>query len=113
MEIGLSGPGFGKLLILLGLVSLIIVFGIFAIARRRGVDTNTHRFGLTVAFSCLILFVLIPLWLTDISTKWKIIATVLVIGVGVFNYFGISQQQKRAKEKADRKTGRGGGPIEP
>jgi Ca2+/Na+ antiporter len=113
VEIGLSGKGFGHLLLLLGVVSLIVIFATFTMARRRGIDTTTHRFILMVAVSCLVLFGIVPLWFTDISTKWKLIGTILALAVAILNYFGTDRLQKKLSPASDKEKSERGEKIEP
>jgi acyl-CoA synthetase (AMP-forming)/AMP-acid ligase II len=104
LELGFSGKGFGHLLLLLGFVTLIVIFATFAIAKTRGVDTTTHRFILMVAVPCLVLFGLIPLWFTDISIGGKVLGTVLALGVAIFNYFGTERLQKKMAKPFEKKS---------
>jgi len=99
MKFGFSGDAFGNLIILLTVTALIVIGMIFIIAKKRGVDVTTRSFQLRVGISCGIIFILIPLWFSDLSIKPKIIVTILGLAVGIGNYFAIDRLQKVLREQ--------------
>jgi len=99
MKFGFSGESFGNLLILSALVLIAVTGAIFFIAHKKGVDVTKHRFALTVGVGSIIIFGVIPFWLTDLSVKDKIIGTILMMAVGIGNYFAIGRLQKVLKEQ--------------
>jgi len=99
MKLGLSGEAFGNLLVVGGLIGLIICAIIFYIAHKRGIDVTTHAFQLRVLFGFGCVFVVFPLWLSDLSIEGKIVGSSLAMAGGLANYYGIDRLQKIAKEK--------------
>jgi hypothetical protein len=93
MTLGLSGEAFGNLLVLLAFMALLIVGIIFIIAHKNGIDVTRRGFQLKVGISGIMIFVIVPLCLSDISIEWKIIGSIASLGVGIGNYFAIDQMQ--------------------
>lgn len=98
MEIGFSGEAFGNLLVLNALILVLFVPLIFYVSHRRGIDITTRRFQLTVGVICLIVFVVVPLLLSDLSIKWKIIASILSVSAGIGNYFAVCGTEQIIKK---------------
>jgi hypothetical protein len=104
MKFGFSGEAFGNLMIIGAVIGVLIIFLTSYIAHKRGVDVTTHRFGLTLLIGCAIIFGIIPLWLTKLAVKEKLIVTILAFAFGFCNYFVIDRKQRRVwKEMADKK----------
>ena len=99
MKIGFSAEAFGNLLMLSAFIVIIVMGVIFFIAHKRGIDVTKHRFALTVTIGCAVVFAVIPFWLSDLSGIDKIIGTILMLSVGIGNYFAIDRMQRILREK--------------
>jgi len=99
MKFGFSGEAFGNLLVLLVFIALIIVGVIFIIAHKNGVDVTQRMFQLKVGISGAIIFVIVPLCLSDLTIEWKIIGSIAALAAGIGNYFAVDRLQQVLKEK--------------
>jgi hypothetical protein len=91
---GSSGEGFGNLLLVLTAAGIALATITTAIAKKKGVNTNSPRFIIGMILAVSALFVGIPFWLTDISLFTKIWGTALALAVGVLNYVGTERLRK-------------------
>jgi|SRR5208337_4916796 len=89
MKFGFSGEAFGNLLVLNAIIVVIGLCAFFFIAHRRGVDVSSRRLHLKVLIVSVGVFLIIPLWLTDLTIKWKAIITLAGVAAGAANYFGL------------------------
>ena|SRR5208283_3474688 len=99
MKFGFSGEAFGNLIVLDTIIALVLGGIFFVVAHKRGIDVTTCRFQLTLLVSCALILIIIPLWLTDISIKWKAILTVAGFAAGIGNYFAIDRMQRVLRER--------------
>ena len=106
MKLGFSGEAFGNLLVLLCLIMIAVICLIFVVSYRRGIDITRHRFALPVGIGCLIIFIIFPFWLSDLSAMWKIIGTILGLSGGIGNYFAIDRMQRAIRKRKSRKQER-------
>lgn len=108
MKFGFSGEAFGNLLVLSAFILIIVMGLIFFMAHKRGVDVTKHRFALTVGVCSIIFFGVLPFWLSDLSLKDKIVGTILMLAVGIGNYFAIDRMQRSLRGKfGDKRQARG------
>ncbi len=103
MKFGLSGEAFGNLLVLLVCIALIIAGIIFVIAHKHGIDVTQRRFQLRVGISGVMIFVIVPLCLSDLSIAWKIIGLIASLAAGIGNYFAIDRIQQVLREQLQDK----------
>ncbi|MGC9964111.1 MAG: hypothetical protein ABSE08_01775 [Syntrophobacteraceae bacterium] len=94
MKLGFSGEAFGNLLIVSGVLGLITLGIVFFIAHKRGINIATRKFALSTGVGAAIVFAIIPLWLTNISIKFKVVGSALALAVGIGNYFAIDRAQR-------------------
>ena len=106
MKLGFSGEAFGNLLVISGITGIAIMIVIFILAYKRGIDITKHRFALSLVISYGIMFVVAPFWLSDLSVKWKIIGTSLMLAAGIGNYFAIDRMQRAIRKRKSRKQER-------
>lgn len=106
MKFGFSGEAFGNLIVLDTIIALAIGGIIFIVAHKRGIDVTTRRFQLMLMVSCALILIIIPLWLTDITIKWKAIITVAGFAAGIGNYFVIDRMQRVLRERLGDKKER-------
>ena len=99
MKLGFSGEGFANLLTMSGLLGTLLVLVIFYVAHRRGIDVRSRRFQFKVLSGILLVFLVIPLWFSDLDVLWKLIATIVPLGAGLANYFAIDKMQKVLKDR--------------
>jgi type III secretory pathway component EscS len=99
MEFGFSGEGFANLLFFSSLVGVVVGSLITLIAGKRGVNTSSIRFKLKVLGPVIFLFIIFPLWLSDLNLKWKAIATIATLAAGIINYIFIEISRKSLKNK--------------
>lgn len=105
MKIGLSGDAFGILILLCTFLAVGVCTLILVIAHKKGVDVTSHRFALSVVLSCVLIFICIPLWLSDLPVIPKIIITLFGLAVGLSNYFAVDRMSKGLKAYLDKKKG--------
>ena len=98
MKLGFSGEGFANLLTLSTLTGALLVFVIFFIAYKRGIEVTSSRFQIKVIVAVVFLFIVIPLWFSDLDILWKFIATIVPSAVGAANYFAIDKMQKYLRD---------------
>ncbi len=98
MRLGFSGEGFGNLLVVSTFVGFIFYSFIFFRAYRRGVDVTKTRFVLKSALITVFIFVVIPLWFSDLDISWKLMATIASVAAGILNFFAVDRAQKIYKE---------------
>jgi len=99
MSFGFSGESFVNLLVLSTIIAILIVFIVFYCADKKGIDINSRFFQLKIGITCAFIFVIIPLCLSDLDMKWKLIGSILSLTAGVGNYFGIDKIQMALKEQ--------------
>ena len=89
------------LLIAVGL-SILLVYVIFTISDRRGVNIQSNKFQIAVIVLIVFPLIVMPFWFTDISIIYKIIFTVLATVVGILNYVVIEHRKKIILENKNR-----------
>jgi|SRR5208283_977440 len=99
MKIGFSGEAFGNLLVLSGIIMIIVIPLIFSVARRRGVDITNRSWQIKVTLMIVIIFGVIPLWLSDMSIKDRVIVTILASAVAAANFLGVDTMQRILRDK--------------
>ena len=103
MELGFSGEAFSNLLVLSCFIGVVAIFAISYIAKKRGIDANSSRFVLKLGLGFSIIFVVIPLCLSDLSVGDKILASTLALAAGVANFLAIERMKKVFKNKQRNK----------
>jgi hypothetical protein len=103
MKLGFSGEAFGNLLVLNAFIVIIIVFVAIWIALKRGINIYSTRFQLGLLFGCVLIFCIVPLLLSDLAIKWKIIAAIAALSGGLANFLGTGIMQKTVKEQLDKR----------
>lgn len=94
MKIGFSGEGFANLITLLTFAAILFYSIFYFIAYKRGINVTSRRFQFKVLTSIVFIFIIIPLWFSDLDVLWKLIATIVPLTAGLLNYFAIDKMQK-------------------
>ncbi len=89
MELGFSGHAFSHLILLLGFSGIIVTIAtVIIVAKKRGwIYVSKPRFIYGVSMTYGIIFFVIPLFLSDIPIKSKIIGSIIALGAGSAYFF--------------------------
>ena len=98
MRLGFSGEAFGNLLLLLGMGMLIFITTVSIVAHKKGINVTEKKFMLTLSMGAATIFVVIPLWLTELLFKDKIVISTIATLVGLANYYAIDRTQRALRE---------------
>src|SRR5208337_279511 len=99
MKIGFSGEAYGNLIVLCAIIGSMVIIAFYYMARRRGVDITNRRLQIKVTTMIVIIFGVIPLWLSDMSIKDRVIVTILASAVAAANFLGVDTMQRILRDK--------------
>jgi hypothetical protein len=90
----LSVESFQNIFIVLLFFSLITSALLMYYLNRKQVDVYKRSTSFWIGFAPFLLFIIIPLWLTDLPIKIKIIATAVSIAISTGNFVAIDRAQR-------------------
>jgi hypothetical protein len=65
---------------------LVAIISVSLVARAKGVDISTRRFGISTGVLPALIFLVLPFWFTPASIYWKLLMTICAPFAGVANY---------------------------
>lgn len=112
MSIGFSGDGFVNLLLLLGGVAWVVASIIGYLLYKKGVDVSDPKIVLGVAFSCAVIFLVFPMWFTDMDFVMKFLTTIVMLAIPLANALSLERAlrflRQQRKEEEQHKKDQGG-----
>ncbi len=91
-------------------ITMLVVGGIFAIAvgcvilfaaKKKGVNIQNRAFAVSTALSCGFVFMIAPIWFTDLSLKFKILATLAMLLFPLVNVLAIDRVARALRRHID------------
>jgi hypothetical protein len=75
-------------------LSVFVIIVIYVIAYKKGIDLSSGKCVISIGLGCLIVFCILPLWLTNMPIYLKIIITIASVAAGISNFFVVDKVSK-------------------